>query len=254
MSETSNNPFISYQDKSSSDQEFAPPPHPPPPKVPSGWVARWNERYGQFFYVNLTTKQSQWEVPEFSRTASPIPEKPPSYQSSAAASPQPPRGRSENPADYLYQQQEAVAHQQNQQTSNMLEVPDQQQANRSRSSSLGSKLSKFIKSHSPAPRPQYYTPPPSHYYGVAHPQQMYGPPPPQPMVYGGSGYGGGRRKPGMGGMAAGAGLGLGGGLLGGMLIGDMMNDHEQNAYQDGFEDGADYGGGDDFGGDMGGDF
>ncbi|KAK3493160.1 hypothetical protein B0T13DRAFT_43668 [Neurospora crassa] len=41
----------------------APPPGPPPPKVPEGWVARWNEQYKEWFYVNTYTKKSQWEKP-----------------------------------------------------------------------------------------------------------------------------------------------------------------------------------------------
>ncbi|KAF9878508.1 hypothetical protein CkaCkLH20_04000 [Colletotrichum karsti] len=45
---------------------FAPPAGPPPPKapeVPPGWTARWNDQYKEWFYVNLHTKQSQWEKP-----------------------------------------------------------------------------------------------------------------------------------------------------------------------------------------------
>ncbi|KAF2640876.1 hypothetical protein P280DRAFT_331456 [Massarina eburnea CBS 473.64] len=43
--------------------EFAPPPGPPPPKVPEGWKAIWNAQYSEWFYVNIYTKQSQWEKP-----------------------------------------------------------------------------------------------------------------------------------------------------------------------------------------------
>ncbi|CCC07370.1 unnamed protein product [Sordaria macrospora k-hell] len=42
---------------------IAPPPGPPPPKVPEGWVARWNDQYKEWFYVNTYTKKSQWEKP-----------------------------------------------------------------------------------------------------------------------------------------------------------------------------------------------
>lgn len=42
---------------------FVPPSGPPPPKVPEGWKAVWNEQYSEWFYVNLQTKQSQWEKP-----------------------------------------------------------------------------------------------------------------------------------------------------------------------------------------------
>ncbi|KAI2632000.1 hypothetical protein GGR54DRAFT_12527 [Hypoxylon sp. NC1633] len=41
----------------------APPTGPPPPKVPEGWVARWNEQYREWFYVNTFTKKSQWDKP-----------------------------------------------------------------------------------------------------------------------------------------------------------------------------------------------
>ncbi|KAK6226369.1 hypothetical protein QIS74_02416 [Colletotrichum tabaci] len=46
--------------------DFAPPTGPPPPKapeVPPGWIARWNDQYKEWFYVNLHTKQSQWDKP-----------------------------------------------------------------------------------------------------------------------------------------------------------------------------------------------
>lgn len=36
---------------------------PPPPKVPEGWKAQWNDQYKEWFYVNLYTKQSQWDKP-----------------------------------------------------------------------------------------------------------------------------------------------------------------------------------------------
>ncbi|RDA93785.1 hypothetical protein CP533_0231 [Ophiocordyceps camponoti-saundersi (nom. inval.)] len=46
--------------------DYAPPMGPPPPKapeVPAGWVARWNDQYKEWFYVNVYTKKSQWEKP-----------------------------------------------------------------------------------------------------------------------------------------------------------------------------------------------
>ncbi|OTB04343.1 hypothetical protein M426DRAFT_320941 [Hypoxylon sp. CI-4A] len=43
--------------------DFTPPSGPPPPRVPEGWVARWNDQYHEWFYVNTYTKKSQWEKP-----------------------------------------------------------------------------------------------------------------------------------------------------------------------------------------------
>lgn len=46
--------------------DYAPPAGPPPPhapEVPKGWKAVWNDQYKEWFYVNLNTKQSQWEKP-----------------------------------------------------------------------------------------------------------------------------------------------------------------------------------------------
>ncbi|KAL8727141.1 MAG: hypothetical protein Q9166_006237 [cf. Caloplaca sp. 2 TL-2023] len=43
--------------------DYAPPSGPPPPRVPEGWKALWNEQYHEWFYVNLHTKVSQWELP-----------------------------------------------------------------------------------------------------------------------------------------------------------------------------------------------
>lgn len=44
-------------------EDFAPPPGPPPPIMPEGWIARFDDKYQRFFYVNLATKQSQWDKP-----------------------------------------------------------------------------------------------------------------------------------------------------------------------------------------------
>lgn len=43
--------------------DFAPPTGPPPPRVPEGWKAIWNDQYKEWFYVNIHTKQSQWDKP-----------------------------------------------------------------------------------------------------------------------------------------------------------------------------------------------
>lgn len=36
-----------------------------PPSVPKGWLAKYDEKYKAFFYVDLRTKKSQWEAPSF---------------------------------------------------------------------------------------------------------------------------------------------------------------------------------------------
>ncbi|KAK0706863.1 hypothetical protein B0T26DRAFT_743990 [Lasiosphaeria miniovina] len=43
--------------------DFEAPSGPPPPRVPEGWVARWNDQYKEWFYVNTYTKKSQWDKP-----------------------------------------------------------------------------------------------------------------------------------------------------------------------------------------------
>ncbi|KAK3386960.1 hypothetical protein B0H63DRAFT_447862 [Podospora didyma] len=43
--------------------DFEAPSGPPPPKVPEGWIARWNDQYKEWFYVNKYTKKSQWDKP-----------------------------------------------------------------------------------------------------------------------------------------------------------------------------------------------
>lgn len=59
--------------------DFAPPSGPPPPKVPEGWKAVWNDQYKEWFYVNLHTKQSQWDKPVAPATVSGDSAGPPAY-------------------------------------------------------------------------------------------------------------------------------------------------------------------------------
>ncbi|KKA21352.1 WW domain protein, partial [Rasamsonia emersonii CBS 393.64] len=68
---------------------FAPPPGPPPPPVPPGWKAQFDDRYKQWFFVNLKTGVSQWEPPDAPATdsAAPPSEPPPSYDQSGPANP-----------------------------------------------------------------------------------------------------------------------------------------------------------------------
>ncbi|KAH0602329.1 uncharacterized protein H6S33_009816 [Morchella sextelata] len=203
------------------NEDFAPPPGPPPPIMPEGWVARFDERYQRFYYVNTYTKQSQWEKPP--GTIDP-----------------PALGRS--PTDF--DRPPPITAKPQQQQQQYLQPPRPQTSTSGSSSpsrGLSGRLSSFLKSHaakSPRPQQQQY------YYQQ---QQL-------PVYYGGGGgMMGGQRRPGMGAGGAAA-LGVGGGLLGGMLLADAMDDHQ---YDQGFEDGQDYGGGGEFGGDMdfgGGDF
>ncbi|KAF8245816.1 hypothetical protein K440DRAFT_645631 [Wilcoxina mikolae CBS 423.85] len=243
------------QDSGFGEDIIAPPPGPPPPSVPEGWLARWDDNYKQFYFVNLVTKKSQWEQPVEPAKGVDGPT-PPSYEFDSESS----RGRQtidSRPQACAATSQPYVQ----QQPQSYLQTPDND-ASRSRSrSGLKAKISKFLKSHSSAPvaRPQYGTPPPTHYYGGMPPQNQYYQQ--QSMMAGnpygmGTGYGPpARKKPGLG-MAGGAGLGLGAGMLGGMLMADAVNDHNQDIYQEGYQDGMDndFGGGDFDGGDFGGDF
>ncbi|KAK9327048.1 hypothetical protein V1520DRAFT_84444 [Lipomyces starkeyi] len=43
-----------------------PPPGPPPsasPPVPDGWLAKYDTNYNTYYYLNLATGKSQWEMP-----------------------------------------------------------------------------------------------------------------------------------------------------------------------------------------------
>ncbi|KAF8426668.1 hypothetical protein EV426DRAFT_572558 [Tirmania nivea] len=258
---------------STSDVDFVPPPAgPPPPEVPPGWVARWDSRYNTFFYVNLVTKQSQWEKPtgttDPTSSSFPTPD-PPSY-SQAVHNRAPEKSRDyEPPFDYGRSQlpRDEKLHTPPQTYSTLITpttasqyplhipgtfaprsptpTPPNATSSKSHSSGLSSKISKFL-SHSrsqPQQQPfsagQYYpTTQPQPYYGTGAPYQqsmLYGYPHPQ-MVYSGAGQPAPQRQ----GMSAGgaAALGLGGGLLGGMMLGEALGGHE---YAEGFEDGADFG-------------
>jgi hypothetical protein len=239
-----------------------PPPHPPPPKLPEGWTARWDPNYRAFYYVNLLTKQSQWELPTAPATPGPPVSPPPSYGGGEG---DPSRGRPglERPFSAPvggYSTPPGA------QPGYMPQPPPQpqQEPPRSRSQGIASKLSSFLKggSSSQPQRPAYGTPPPSNYYGGMPPQPGYYPPQ-QPQYYpqqppNNGMYGGPQRKRGMGGMGmlGGAGLGLGAGMLGGMLLGEAISDHDQHEYMEGYQDAQDqdFGGGDFDGGDFGGDF
>ncbi|KAF2854970.1 hypothetical protein T440DRAFT_199499 [Plenodomus tracheiphilus IPT5] len=72
--------------------DFAPPPGPPPPKVPEGWKAVWNPQYSEWFFVNIYTKQSQWDKPTepvYPPGEAPPHGAPPGYGSTGAVSSHP---------------------------------------------------------------------------------------------------------------------------------------------------------------------
>ncbi|KOC17969.1 WW domain protein [Aspergillus flavus AF70] len=77
---------------------FAPPPGPPPPAVPEGWKAQFDDRYKQWFFVNLRTGKSQWESPQGpaqEELHAPPSEAPPSYEESGPANPSAVHGANE---------------------------------------------------------------------------------------------------------------------------------------------------------------
>lgn len=68
---------------------FAPPAGPPPPSVPEGWKPEFDDRYKQWYFVNLHTGKSQWERPEApaqkqEELHEPPSAPPPSYEESGA--------------------------------------------------------------------------------------------------------------------------------------------------------------------------
>lgn len=62
-----------------------------PPSVPQGWLAKYDDKYKVFFYIDLRTKKSQWEAPastSFEKSAHEV--LPPPYSPHESNSPQPP--------------------------------------------------------------------------------------------------------------------------------------------------------------------
>ncbi|KAE8348340.1 hypothetical protein BDV28DRAFT_143732 [Aspergillus coremiiformis] len=76
---------------------FAPPPGPPPPVVPEGWKPQFDDRYKQWFFVNLRTGKSQWEPPQGPAKGvhTPPSEAPPSYEESGTSNLSAPHGTNE---------------------------------------------------------------------------------------------------------------------------------------------------------------
>lgn len=271
--------------------DFAPPPGPPPPKVPEGWKAVYNSEYKEWFYVNIYSKQSQWDkptTPVYPPDAVPPPGAPPGYSGEKGSS-SPFSDRKTNPYDTPNTESDAELAARLQAEENgrarssrdaqsdyqNTPMPPQtssydQQPNRD-TKSKGGFLGKIFggnKNNSPQyggsspypqqggyPQPGYgYQQQPAPYPPQGYQQQQYGGYPPQ------GGYGGGyapqqqAAKP-AGGMGAmgGAALGLGGGLIGGMLLEDAIQDHDQHEYDQGYQQGEQNQQDYDDGGDFGGD-
>lgn len=94
--------------------DFEAPSGPPPPKVPEGWIARWNDQYKEWFYVNTYTKKSQWEKP--TEPAKPPqddlpPGPPPSYNKGDAAAPTDTKHNPYNSSSHTETDDERLAHQ-----------------------------------------------------------------------------------------------------------------------------------------------
>ncbi|KAL6454737.1 WWM1 WW domain-containing protein WWM1 [Candida maltosa Xu316] len=209
-----------------------------PPKVPDGWVAKYDDEYSTFFYVDLKTKKSQWDAPPgttFGSDSKGDDVPPPAYS---------PTGGERKKAEV-----------------NRASAPRPAAAEPQRGYSQGPPPQQQQRYQQGPPQGQYYQqgPPPGQYYQQGPPQGYYQQGPPQ-------GYYQQQQQPPRRSNAGNMALGVGGGLLGGMLLGSAINgweDHERNeGYQDGYQDGYDNGfdngndyGGDDFGGgDFGGDF
>jgi len=217
-----------------SSGDYAAPSHPPPPRVPDGWAVRWDDNYHRFYYVNLATKASQWDVPE----GTVFSDDPPSYQHSITPPRTPDPSRR---AEHTGSPAPGVAS-----SSNPAHQPEHK--------SFGQKVGDFLEKRA-AKKQAYYANRPmmvmgprpmmGGYGGGMYGRPMYGP------GYGGypgmmgGGYG---RRPGMGAGGA-AMLGAGGGLLGGMMLADAMDDRYEDGYEQGMDD---YGGGDFDSGDFGG--
>lgn len=192
-----------------------------PPNVPEGWVAKFDEKYKTFYYVNIATKKSQWEAPQDAGAAPPG--APPTYAEIKSKVTEGTSQRPNHSDNRNYQQQQQYQ-------------PQQQYYQQGPQQGYGG-----------YPQQGYGGYPQQGFGG--YPQQGFGGYPPQQQYYkkqsrfGGGGMGGG--------MMPGMMMGAGAGVLGAMAL-DSYGDHE---YQEGFEAGGggdDYGGGDFGGGDFGG--
>lgn len=232
------------------------------PDVPDGWLAKWDDNYNRWFFVNLETKKSQWEMPEDDNV------KPPPY----APSDSKPKKELSRPPVSPPTQSRSLAPSNGGQTDRgwfsgkkqLSNYPPQNSSNYGGGGGYGAPQGGYGGPQGGYPHggyggPQGYPPqgyPPQGYPPQGYPPQGYYPPPQQYMAQPQYVQAAPRRQ----GMSPGTGalLGAGGGLLGGMMLmhgmDDMREDAYQDGYQDGFANGDDYGGGDFGGGDFGGDF
>lgn len=206
-----------------------------PPSVPEGWLAKFDDRYKTWYYVNLKTKKSQWEAPEGTKfdddkESEDVP--PPAY------SPHDPTKTASSSAQKP--QKSAGSH----------------HAGRAAPQGYGQGYGQLQ-----VPPAQQYTP--QQPYGSMNPGMAggyggampYGQAPYGGAPYGGPPYGGApygqmpyaqqttqrpSRFGGLGGMG-GMGMGLAGGLLGGYMLNEAIDHQEQEAYADGYQDGYDGG-------------
>lgn len=45
-----------------------------PPPLPEGWIAQWDGLKKQYYYVGITARASQWEVPIYPAPTGPTPQ------------------------------------------------------------------------------------------------------------------------------------------------------------------------------------
>ncbi|KAI1844152.1 hypothetical protein JX265_002926 [Neoarthrinium moseri] len=134
--------------------DFEAPSGPPPPKVPEGWVARWNDQYKEWFYVNTYTKKSQWDkptAPAVNPNDDAPPGPPPGY--SAGSGPAPSDAKT-NP--FVNDATRPGSHQESADERYARQLQEEENA-RAGGSSSGGAAASYLNSGSPAP-PQSHSP------------------------------------------------------------------------------------------------
>lgn len=46
-----------------------------PPALPAGWIAQWDAESGKYYFVELSTRQTRWDVPTASSSSTPYEER-----------------------------------------------------------------------------------------------------------------------------------------------------------------------------------